>query len=165
MRYYGEEFMSNYTGAVRSGDKEFQQDMLLDRIAHLISTNPEKIRAALRKSGTDSSVSKKDIIAHTSEQLYINPTFQFEIAKLIHDQNFYHNGIGDIVGAVSGAVQSIAGAFQAKTDKKIEQERTKQQLLDKVFSDQKKTNYIPVIIIGSVLLIGTIVVVYTLRQK
>lgn len=164
MRYYGEEFMSNFTGAVKSGDRDFQQDMVLDRIAHILSENPEKIRAALKKAGTDTSSDKKDIIAKTSQQLYINPIFQHEVAKMIHDREFF-NSAGAIIGSVSAALAPVANIFSAKQEQKVEQERTRQQLLEKVYGDQNKRNYIPVIAVGSVLLIATIVVIYTLRSK
>lgn len=188
MRYEGD-FISNFNGALNSGDIEFQQDLILDQVANLIDKNPKAVQLALQKSNVKSGPSKRDLIDATSKNLYSNPYFQKELALQIGlaggvSKN-YSNVKGDndsedtgdkksaglVVSSIASAVSSISTAIgnttAAKQQKKVEEEKTKQALLEKIFgeSGNKKKNLLPVVIIGSVLLIATVVLVITLRDK
>jgi len=74
----------------------------------------------------------------------------------------------DPIGAIAGALGSIFGSVSAygtsKQDRKAEEERTKQQLYDKLLAD-KKTNWTPIIVIGGILIIGGIVTFFALRGR
>lgn len=73
---------------------------------------------------------------------------------------------GGVVGAVAGAVNSIFGFAKSKSDAKTQKEADKQKLIQSMLDDSnKKRNYLPIIIISSVLLIGGIVAYVSLKKK
>jgi hypothetical protein len=74
---------------------------------------------------------------------------------------------GGVVGAVSGAVNSIFGFAKSKTDAKTQKEADKQKLILALTQEEetKKSNLMPIIIIATVLLIGGAIAVVSLRNK
>lgn len=75
-------------------------------------------------------------------------------------------GGGGIVGSVSGAIDSIFGFAKSKTEAKAQKESDKQRLIQSLLQNkQGKTNWLPIVLISSVLLIGGIVAIIELRRK
>jgi len=73
---------------------------------------------------------------------------------------------GGIVGAIAGAVDSIFGTVGKFKDAKNQKEADKRALQLQLLADEKKkTNWLPVIIISGVLLIGGVVAFVSLRNK
>ena len=67
-------------------------------------------------------------------------------------------GAGGVVGAIAGAVGSVFDFGKSNNDKKAEEERTKQTLYNKLLGDNEKTNWLPIIVISGILIIGGIIV-------
>ena len=67
--------------------------------------------------------------------------------------------IGAIIGAVDGAFSWGASKKRAKSD----EERYRQELLGELFEEPKKSN-MPLYIIGGVLLVGVVVIFFTLKK-
>jgi len=72
---------------------------------------------------------------------------------------------GDPISAIAGAIGAIFQFGASSKNKKSEEEKTKQELYNKLLGDNEKTNWLPIIIIGGVLVIGAIVTVIVLRNK
>lgn len=73
---------------------------------------------------------------------------------------------GGVVGAIAGAVDSIFGFASSKTQQKTQREADKNKLISQLLQEEeKKTNWLPVVIIGGVLLVGGLVAFATLRRK
>lgn len=71
-----------------------------------------------------------------------------------------------VIGAVSGAVDSIFGFAKSKTEAKTQKEADKQRLIQSLIQNkQGKTNWLPIVLISSVLLIGGIIAIVELRKK
>jgi hypothetical protein len=70
-------------------------------------------------------------------------------------------GWGSVVGAVGDLFKSISGYGRSKNELKSEEERTKLLMYEKIFGQQQQRNWLPIIVIGGVLLIGAIVVFRT----
>lgn len=72
----------------------------------------------------------------------------------------------DPVSAIAGAIGSIFSFASAKTNKNTQKDLAKQQLIGQLLQDEKKkTNWLPIVIIGGVLTIGGIIAIITLRKK
>jgi hypothetical protein len=177
---FGGHFHSNFMNANGSKDAEYKKDLILDEVSRLIEFNRQSVISNLNDAGYKISPdsSKKTVIDYTSKALYENPEFRKGIAKNIVASNSGFNGAdgsaggagksaspaGAIAGAIGQSLESIFGFAQASKEYKSEQERTRQQMYDKLLQGEK-TNWMPIIIVGSVLLIGGIVVFMTLRKK
>ena len=75
-------------------------------------------------------------------------------------------GGGDPVSAIAGAVGAIFGFAKSKSDEKNQKEADKAKLRLAILSDStQKTNWMPIIIISGVLLIGGIVAYTSLKEK
>ena len=75
-------------------------------------------------------------------------------------------GGGDPVSAVAGAIGAIFGFAKSKSDEKNQKEADKAKLRLAILSDStQKTNWMPIIIVSSVLLIGGIVAYVSLKEK
>ena len=72
--------------------------------------------------------------------------------------------IGAIIGAVVGLTESVFDWKASKNVAEAEANKYKLEIFNKVSEGQKR-NYTPLIIIGSVLLLGTIVLIFALRSK
>ena len=72
---------------------------------------------------------------------------------------------GAIAGAVVGAVNAGFSWARAGKNAKIEEEQYRQELLNDLFSEKKKKkNYLPIFIIGGVLIVGGVVTYYALKD-
>tara|TARA_R110002050_G_scaffold254746_3_gene393349 strand:- start:4094 stop:4756 length:663 start_codon:yes stop_codon:yes gene_type:complete len=72
-------------------------------------------------------------------------------------------GIGAIIGTVLGLTESVFDWKTAKSDAEVQAQRYKLEIFSKI-SEGKKTNYTPIVVVGSVLLIGTVVLVFALKK-
>lgn len=72
---------------------------------------------------------------------------------------------GGVVGAIAGAVGSIFDFATSQTELKSEEEQAKAMMYAKIFGEEKKTNWMPIIIIGGVLLVGGLVAWRVLAKK
>lgn len=72
---------------------------------------------------------------------------------------------GGIAGAIAGAIGAIFTFGASRQNRKAEEERAKQELYNKLLTDKEQTNWIPVIVIGGVILIGGIVAFFALRNN
>lgn len=183
MRYEGKSFKSNFMNAVGSNDVELQRDIILDQIAELIKTDVSAVVDALVKSGVSvpSRYTKIDIIDLVSKSIYSNVEFQKNIALLIQKKTVNFSNIapagdapttGSKIGSALGgffstSLGSVFGVIGSVQDRKKAEADAKASLMEKLFSgdDKQKTNYIPIVIIGSVLLLGGIVAVVILKGK
>jgi len=73
--------------------------------------------------------------------------------------------VGAIVGLVGGVTQSVFNQKAAKADLAREKEATKSELYKKLLGGDKKTNWIPIIVVGGVFLVGAIILITTLKRK
>jgi hypothetical protein len=171
--------------AVGSNDIELQRDIILDQIAELIKTNVGSVVDALIKSGVSvpDKYTKIDIINAVSKSIYSNAEFQKNIGFLIQKKTVnFSNGVGDApapapttgskIGSALGSffstsLGSVFDVIGSAQDRKAAEANAKASLMGKIFGedDKQKTNYIPIVIIGSVLLLGGIIAVVILKGK
>ena len=72
----------------------------------------------------------------------------------------------DPVSAIAGAIGSIFSFAGVKAEAKAQAEADKNRLISGLLADDdKKTNWLPIVIIGGVLVLGGIVAVITLKSK
>lgn len=167
---YGGNMMSNFSGAINSQDNDMAKDVLLSEIHRILDKNPEILIESLNNSGiaTSSKISKKDLIHKVVEALYESEKFRNEISKYIIKGNEEEssNVVGAIVAGSLATINSIFSGVQNKNQNKAQKEADKRKLeLALLTKENKKTNYLPIVIIGGVLLIGGIVAYISLKKK
>lgn len=181
MRFHGN-VIENLQAAAKSQDKILIKEILVDEMANIIESNPKEMIKTLRHSKVDisDSASKENLISAASYNLYNNPIFQKNLAVTLvmkgsassHDYASSNGDTGkvasgggaDPVSAIANAIGSIANWGASATDLKAEEERTKGKLYEKIFGEKQKTNWMPIIVVGGVLLIGGIVAYITLKK-
>lgn len=175
MRYAGN-FLTNILKANNTKNRSLQKDMVFSELSELIKENPDKVLEALHESGekVSSEMSKKEIIDAVTKAFYTNEAFRTQIGYLIGqyiiakgEGQEYSNGTGEaIAGAVTGVVTAVSDIWTGDQDQKIEQQKTRQLMISKVFGeDNKNKNVIAIVAVGGVLLIAGLVIYLTLRQK
>ena len=195
--------MLNFDAAVKSKDLTYQQDVILDELAHLIKQNPRIVEKALKSSGVQvsSNASLAELIDGVSANIHTNIQLQSILSGLIAQKNHtkaeYSNfSMDDLKGVFSKAtstdtttqasqagapkvsvgadpISAIAGAIgtafsfaAANQQKKANQELAKAKLYEKIFGDsQQKKNWVPIVIISAVLIIGGVVAYVSLKKK
>jgi hypothetical protein len=166
---YGGNMMSNFSGAINSQDNDMAKDVLLSEIHKVLDKNPEILIEALNNSeiATPSTISKRELIHKVVEALYESEKFRENVSKFVIEENeSYNNVVGAIVAGSLTAFNQIFKGVQNKNQTKAQKEADKNKLLASILEDKpKKTNYLPIIIIGGVLLIGGIVAYISLKQK
>ena len=172
---YGGDIMSNFSGALFSKDEDMVNDILLSEIHKLLHSEPSVIVKTLNESGlkTSDSIDKKSLIHKTVDALYDNEKFRTSITNLIVSRNQKFSNIGgDPVSAIASATEGITTAFTnlaaKKQDRLSAKEASKQRLTESLLTPSanksSKTNMLPIIIIGGVLLIGGIVAFVALKE-
>ena len=174
MRYNGN-FMMNFDGAVKSKDLGLQQDVILDKIATLIDKTPSVVEHALQRSGVSISTnaSKRKLADSVAKHISDNEAFQTEISKVMFDRSEMSNADGEIADSISKVANPIASVIVSAFNfgssvqaKKAKEAETKAALYEKIFGDSRsKTNWLPIIIIGAVLIIGGVVAYTALKSK
>jgi hypothetical protein len=167
---YGGNMMSNFSGAINSQDNDMAKNVLLSEIHKVLDKNPEILIDALNNSGiaTPSTISKRELIHKVVEALYESEKFRDNISKFVIEGNEQEssNFVGAIIATAGTTIGAIFKGVQNKNKNKAQREADKNKLLAEVLADKpKKTNYLPIIIIGGVLLIGGIVAYVSLKQK
>jgi hypothetical protein len=71
---------------------------------------------------------------------------------------------GAVIGLVGGVTQSVFDHKTSQNQLESEKEQTKAELYNKLLGE-KKTNWMPIVIVGGVLLMGAVVLTLTLRGK
>lgn len=184
---FGGSFNKNWSSANGSGNTDFQKDVILDEVSRLIELDRPVVISALKDAGYKVSpkANKKEVIDKTVSALYRSNQFRHDISQAIVSVNDpkHSNATGlasgagagagkvgssaggGVVGAVAGAISSIFSFGASRQNAKAEEERTRQEMYDKLLTENEKTNYLPYIIIGGVLIIGGIVAFFALRNK
>jgi hypothetical protein len=158
--------MSNFSGAVNSQDNDMAKDVLLSEIHRILDKNPEILIEALNNSGiaTSTKISKRELIHKVVEAIYESEKFRANISKFIIQGNEEENE--NFVGAIITSVNTIFQGVQNRNQNKAQKEADKRKLVALLLEDKnKKTNYLPIVIIGGVLLIGGIVAYISLKKK
>ena len=167
---YGGNMMSNFSGAINSQDNDMAKDVLLSEIHKVLDKNPEVLIDALNNSeiATPSTISKRELIHKVVEALYESEKFRDNISKFVIEGNEEEssNFVGAIIAAAGTTIGAIFSGVQNRNKNKAQKEADKKKLVASLLEDKpKKTNYLPIIIIGGVLLIGGIVAYVSLKQK
>ena len=166
---YGGNMMSNFSGAINSQDDDMAKDVLLSEIHKILDKNPEILIEALNNSeiATSSTISKRELIHKVVEALYESEKFRENISKFVIENNeSYNNAVGAIVAGALTSINAIFKGVQDKNKTKAQKEADKKKLLASILEDKpKKTNYLPIILIGGVLLIGGIVAYVSLKEN
>ena len=167
---YGGNMMSNFSGAINSQDDDMAKDVLLSEIHKILDKNPEILIEALNNSeiATSSTISKRELIHKVVEALYESEKFRDNISKFVIEGNEEEssNFVGAIIAAAGTTIGAIFSGVQNRNKSKAQKEADKKKLVASLLEDKpKKTNYLPIIIIGGVLLIGGIVAYVSLKQK
>jgi hypothetical protein len=162
--------MSNFSGAINSQDNDMAKDVLLSEIHKVLDKNPEVLIDALNNSGiaTPSTISKRELIHKVVEALYESEKFRENVSKFVIEGNEQDssNFVGAIIATAGTTIGAIFKGVQNRNKTKAQKEADKKKLLASLLEDKpKKTNYLPIIIIGGVLLIGGIVAYVSLKQK
>lgn len=167
---YGGNMMSNFSGAINSQDNDMAKDVLLSEIHRILDKNPKVLIEALNNSGiaTSSTISKRELIHKVVEALYESEKFREIISKNVIEGNEQEgsNFVGAIIAAAGTTLGAIFKGVQNKNQTKAQKEADKRKLVASLLQDEpKKTNYLPIIIISGVLLIGGIVAYVSLKDK
>ncbi len=167
---YGGNMMSNFSGAINSQDNDMAKDVLLSEIHKVLDKNPEILIDALNNSGiaTPSTISKRELIHKVVEALYESEKFRDNISQFVIEGNEQEssNFVGAIIATAGTTIGAIFKGVQNKNQTKAQKEADKKKLEAFLLEDKpKKTNYLPIIIIGGVLLIGGIVAYVSLKEK
>jgi|7_EtaG_2_1085326.scaffolds.fasta_scaffold08135_4 hypothetical protein len=167
MRYLGNS-KQNFSNAVGSQDMALTKDIILDRIIFILDNEKYKLKQALEDSGVNADGNRKELIKKISYNLYNNEKFRTNIGKLVSTYSNQDGGKVNPQWITEGikAVGNIFGkAIESRGDKKTEEEKTRQALLEKAREEQKNKRIIVVSIIGGVILIGSIVAYRIMRKK
>lgn len=73
--------------------------------------------------------------------------------------------LGAIVGLVGGVTTSVFNWKASKNQLAAEKESAKSELYQKLLGGDKKTNWMPIIVVGGVFLVGAIILITTLKRK
>jgi hypothetical protein len=166
---YGGNMMSNFNGAVNSQDNDMAKDVLLSEIHRILDKKPEVLIDALNNSeiATPSTISKRELIHKVVEALYESEKFRNNISKFVIEGNEQDssNFVGAIIATAGTTIGAIFKGVQNKNQTKAQKEADKRKLIASLLEDKpKKNNYLPVVIIAGVLLIGGIVAYVSLKK-
>tara|TARA_R110000824_G_scaffold139685_13_gene304996 strand:+ start:5001 stop:5579 length:579 start_codon:yes stop_codon:yes gene_type:complete len=192
MRYPRNTILEHYSNANGSEDMDFKRDLILDEIAFAIKKNPKQIIQALRNSKVKISENSnnKTIGIKLIDNIYTNQKLKKEITLIIAKQNSkYSNTNGDkitnaikttgtstaagasgggvaggIIGAIGGITQSVFDWKTAESQAQTEKLKAQTALMDKLSGGSQK-KWLPIVIVGGVLVIGAIVIFFTLKKK
>ena len=162
--------MSNFSGAINSQDNDMAKDVLLSEIHKVLDKKPEVLIDALNNSeiATPSTISKRELIHKVVEALYESEKFRENISKFVIEGNEQDssNFVGAIIATAGTTIGAIFKGVQNRNKNKAQKEADKKKLVASLLEDKpKKTNYLPIIIISGVLLIGGIVAYVSLKEK
>ena len=178
MRYHAN-ILENITNAYRSKDRELLRDIVFDEIATIIKENPKAIIEALKASNVTISdnADTKTLINYVAYAIVNNPMFQKNVAVVLAAQNegrqpareeFLNSkggeasgggkGGGSAISSIANAVSSIFNFATATQNLKSTEQQAKAVMYEKIFGQKKRINWLPIVAVAGVLLIGGIVV-------
>ncbi len=180
MKFSGD-FNRNFSNANGSNNLDYKKDLILDEVAKLIELDKGAILSTLKDAGyynISPNVSKKELIFLVVDALYGSEQFRYDISNLITKANSTYSNAVDPISAIAAAVgevfkfggqgfafgQSKQQTKQVKEQTEQVKEQTRQQLYDKLLMEEK-TNWMPIIVVSGVLLIGGIVTFLVLRSR
>jgi len=194
MRHYSNT-IKNIANAYKSNDLELARHFVYTELARMIDEEPNKVADLLNESGVTGVSSQSDktkLVEASSREIIRNKKFQdlilAKIAINSKKSNFYKangEGVSDLVEQVGQAGQSagggqagaiigslselgsnIFGFFTTKKQMDIEEQQAKSSMYANLLKDDDDgTNWLPIAIIGGVLLIGGVVVWKVLGSK
>ena len=156
----------------------------IDLYNSIIESNPKEVINALKysKVNIDEDASKEDLIDIVAYNIVNNPIFRKNAAVLFtmkgsnrtpNEEDYASQsgssgsggsgsgGGGATAGLVGSLADMIGSAFKfgsSSKELKAQEESTKAAMYAKLFGENKKTNWMPIVVIGGVLLIGALVV-------
>ena len=175
MRFQGN-ITENLIAAARSKDSVLLRELVIDKIANIIQTSPKEMVKILRYSKVDISdtATMKELVNAASYNLHNNLLFQKNLAVTIEKGSSAQaeeyaqaddggggggGGGGSMVSSIADMIASIGKYGASSNDLKAEQEKSKSLMYQKIFGvGEEKTNWMPIIVIAGVLLIGAMVV-------
>jgi|TARA_R110000787_G_scaffold11722_5_gene38446 hypothetical protein len=170
MRFQGD-IIENLTAAAQSQDENLIQELVIDEMANIIENDPNEMIKTLRysKVKVDDTASKEELINLSVKNLYSNSIFQKNLAVTFtkkgsaakHDYAGAEGdggGGGNIISSIANMIGSIGKWGSSSKDLKAEESRTKARMFEKIFGSGKKRNWMPIIVVAGVLLIGAMVV-------
>jgi hypothetical protein len=176
----------NLLSAAKAKDEILGKEILFDALSNLIEEDQEQVLTALKKSGVTLSpnAGKERIIEAVSYNIVNNPIFQKNIAVVLAFHNTgekpseedYLSAEGEGGGgggaswvtAITSAVGSVMGFASSTQELKATEADAKARMYEKILGGQqqeKKTNWLPIIAVAGVLLIGGLVVWRTTGKK
>lgn len=172
MRYQSTNIAENILKASEAQDTPLVREIVISELVESIETQPALVVQALRDSNVHvpQDVTNRQLADKLSYALTYNDEFLSKVPNLIkvHEEGKkpireeYASAVGVITAAITAVTTAVGGAFrqaQKKKDLEMQQEATKQVIYQKLLGeDKKKTNWIPILIVGGVLVIGAIVV-------
>tara|TARA_R100000900_G_scaffold140069_2_gene120160 strand:- start:10515 stop:11141 length:627 start_codon:yes stop_codon:yes gene_type:complete len=140
-------------------DGMFQSPELRNKITNLLAKENAQIKSkALRRytesySGTNGSSSTGANLQNTANNLLEGGAAGAQAG----------GPVTAVVGVLAGLTESIFDWKASENNAEVESNKYKLEILNKISGGDKK-NYVPLIIIGGVLLVGTIVLIFALRK-
>ena len=181
MRYHAN-ISENIVNAAKANDKALVREIVLDEIVTLIEENPKVLSEALRNSKVkvSDSPTKEELINKSAYALVNNSIFKKNISVVFAAQSQNRTpareefsnenakggakggggkgGGGNMVSSIADAVSSIFNFATSSKNLKSEEAKAKADMYSAIFGKEKKRNWLPVVAIAGVLLIGAIVV-------
>jgi len=177
---YGGNFLANLSVAIEHKDKRVLHDLITDQLGSIIKQHPDKVIEALKESGVQvsSSPSKRRLVSLVVDNLYGNEKFANEISSLIAQYSVmesnqdFSNAIGAAISSALAGVSQAVGALvsgsqqnkSAQTQLEMQKEATRRAIYEKLGA-RERTNFMPIVVIGGVLLIGGIVLVTVIKNR
>jgi len=183
MRFQGD-IAHNLKNAIMANDDTLARELIADELVSIIESNPKEVINALEHSkvNIDEDASKEDLIDIVAYNIVNNPIFRKNTAVLFtmkgsnrtpNEEDYASQsgssgsggsgsgGGGATAGLVGSLADMIGSAFKfgsSSKELKAQEESTKATMYAKLFGENKKTNWMPIVVIGGVLLIGALVI-------
>jgi hypothetical protein len=171
MRYQSTNIAENILKASEAQDTPLVREIVISELVESIETQPALVVQALRDSNVHvpQDVTNRQLADKLAYALTYNDEFLSKVPNIIkvHEEGKkpireeYASAVGVITAAITAVTTAVAGAFkqaEKKKDLEAQQEATKQVIYSKLLGEKKKTNWIPILVVSGVLLIGAIVV-------
>lgn len=175
---YGGDLISNIAAAHKSKDMNLLRDIIIDQMAVVINNNPYDMVKLLADSGIsiNNNTSKKKLADVSVQALHNSPKFQNKLAiflvnaksngkqthSLAEGDGGGGGGGGEVAATIVGSVADMIGSISkwgaSKNDLKAQENISKSKLFDRILNKENKINWMPIVVISGVLLIGAIVV-------
>ena len=144
-------------------DGMFQSPQLRNQITNLLAAENAQLKSKALKRYTDT-------YSGTTGGLSGNPSTSANLQNTAN--NLLEGGaagaqaggpVTAVVGVLAGLTESIFDWKASENNAEVESNKYKLEILNKISGGDKK-NYVPLIIIGGVLLVGTVVLIFALRK-